>query len=135
LWPSAAKIPSPAGARARYHASAYYVGPFLIALMQEAVAIWRSFGLDERDVLDALAPLLRGTIAAVMEGGLAAGMGGCVARGDVGTVQSHLGALQAFDPAMAALYRQLAVRTVPLALARGTLGEDAAQRIRDVLKA
>ena len=122
----------PAGHRALYHASAYYVGPFLIALMQEAAVIWRALGVDERGTLDALATLLRGTVAAVMEGGLAAGMGGCVARGDVGTVARHIEALDAFNPEMAALYRTLALRTVPLAL-RGTLGTEAAERIRAVL--
>ena len=124
----------PAGRRAIYHASAYYVGPFLIALMQEAVEIWRVLGFTERDALTALATLLHGTVAAVMEGGLAAGMGGCVARGDVGTVERHVAALDALNPATAALYRELAMRTIPLGLARGTLTSDAAERIRAVLE-
>jgi predicted short-subunit dehydrogenase-like oxidoreductase (DUF2520 family) len=123
----------PAGSRAMYHASAYYVGPFLIALMREAAAIWRGLGLSEREAIDAPAPLLHGTVAAVMEGGLAAGMGGCVARGDVGTVERHVAALDAFDPEMGALYRQLARRTIPLGLARGTLPPAAAERIRAAL--
>ncbi len=117
-----------------YHASAYYVGPFLIALMQEAAAIWRELGLSEREAIDALAPLLHGTVAAVMEGGLAAGMGGCVARGDVGTVERHVAALDAFAPEMGALYRQLARRTIPLGLARGTLSPAAGDRIRAALE-
>ncbi len=122
------------GRRALYHASAYYVGPFLIALMQEAVEIWRALGMSERDALRALVPLLEGTVAAVMDGGLAEGMGGCVARGDVGTVDRHLSALEAFSPEMAALYRQLALRTIPLGLARGTLSAEAAEKIRAVLE-
>jgi predicted short-subunit dehydrogenase-like oxidoreductase (DUF2520 family) len=123
----------PAGHRALYHASAYYVGPFLIALMHEAAVIWRALGVDERGTIDALSTLLRGTVAAIMEGGLAAGMGGCVARGDVGTVIRHVEALDSFNPEMAALYRTLAIRTVPLGLRRGTLSADAAERIRTVL--
>lgn len=123
----------PPGRRALYHASAYYVGPFLIALMQEAAAIWRELGASERDTLAALVPLLQGTVAAVQDGGLAAGMGGCVARGDVGTVERHLATLDAFSPEMAALYRQLAARTIPLAIARGTLSLQRAQVIRGVL--
>lgn len=125
----------PPDRRAIYHASAYYVGPFLIALMQEAVEIWRVLGFGEREALAALATLLRGTVAAVMEGGLAAGMGGCVARGDVGTVERHVAALETLNPAAAALYRELARRTIPLGLARGTLNAEAAARIRAVLEA
>jgi predicted short-subunit dehydrogenase-like oxidoreductase (DUF2520 family) len=124
----------PPGQRALYHASANFVGPFLIALMQEAVQIWRVFGISERDALAALMPLLEGTVAAVMDGGLAKGMGGCVARGDIGTVGRHLAALDAFSPEMAALYRQLTIRTIPLGLARGTLASDAADRIRAALE-
>jgi predicted short-subunit dehydrogenase-like oxidoreductase (DUF2520 family) len=123
----------PPGQRALYHASANFVGPFVIALMQEAVQIWRALGISERDALAALVPLLEGTVAAVMDGGLAQGMGGCVARGDVGTVGRHLAALDAFSPGMGALYRQLTIRTIPLGLARGTLSADAADRIRAVL--
>lgn len=73
----------PAGVRPLYHASAYYVGPFLIALLKEGVEIWRRFGANESQALQALVPLLRGTVAAVLDGGLARGMGGCVARGDI----------------------------------------------------
>ena len=123
------------GQRALYHASAYYVGPFLIALLQEAVQIWRNLGVSERDALAALVPLLQGTVAAVTDGGLAQGMGGCVARGDVGTVEKHLDALEPFSPEMAALYRRLALLTIPLGLSRGTLSPEAAARIRAVLEA
>jgi predicted short-subunit dehydrogenase-like oxidoreductase (DUF2520 family) len=125
----------PPGSRALYHASIYNVGPFLIALMQEAARIWRSFGATEQETLAALLPLLRGTLAAVADAGLAGGMGGCVARGDVGTVERHLAALEAFAPEMAALYRQLALRTIPLALTRGTLSPELAGRIRRTLEA
>jgi predicted short-subunit dehydrogenase-like oxidoreductase (DUF2520 family) len=121
------------GRRALYHTSIYYVGPFLIALMQEAMVIWRALGMSEREALAALVPLLHGTVAAVMDGGLAQGMGGCIARGDIGTVQRHLAALDTFSPEMASLYRQLALRTIPLAVARGTLAPDAAEGIRAVL--
>lgn len=123
----------PPGRRALYHASATYVGPFIIALMQEAALIWRSLGMSERDALAALVPLLEGTIAAVMDGGLAHGMGGCVARGDVGTIEQHLRALEAFSPETASLYRQLTWRTIPLAVARGTLSPDRAAVILGML--
>lgn len=124
----------PPGRRALYHASAYYVGPFLIALLAEAAAMWREFGADERQALDALLPLLAGTVAAVRDGGLARGMGGCYARGDVGTVAKHLAAVDGFDAEAGRLYRALAERAVPLGLARGSLGADAAGRIRRLLR-
>jgi predicted short-subunit dehydrogenase-like oxidoreductase (DUF2520 family) len=123
----------PAGSRAAYHASAYYVGPFLIALLAEAAALWKSFGASEKQAMEALLPLLAGTVAAARDSGLAQGMGGCVARGDVGTVQKHLYALDELQPAIGALYRELALRTIPLGLARGTLSGTSAERIETVI--
>ncbi|RDI03922.1 putative short-subunit dehydrogenase-like oxidoreductase (DUF2520 family) [Caldimonas thermodepolymerans] len=123
----------PAGDRALYHASAYYVGPFLIALLAEAVALWQRFGASAAEALRALLPLLHGTLSAVGDAGLAGGMGGCVVRGDAGTVQKHLDALGAFDPEAQALYRALALRTVPLGIQRRTLSEERAEVIRRLL--
>jgi predicted short-subunit dehydrogenase-like oxidoreductase (DUF2520 family) len=125
----------PLGERALYHASAYYVGPFLIALLAEGAALWRKFGASEKQALDALLPLLAGTLSAVRDGGLAQGMGGCVARGDVGTVRKHVAAMDRFDPPAGELYRMLARRTIPLGLARGTLGAQGAQAISEALGA
>lgn len=123
----------PPGARARYHASAYYVGPFAIALWREAARIWESFGASEADALAALAPLLRGTLAAAQDRGLAGGMGGCVARGDIGTIRAHLSALATLGTEPEALYRLLAARTVPLARERGSLSAERAAEITALL--
>jgi predicted short-subunit dehydrogenase-like oxidoreductase (DUF2520 family) len=123
----------PPGVRARYHASANYVGPFVLAVLKEATSIWESFGASEDQAMAALRPLLRGTLAAADARGLAGGMGGCVARGDVGTVGAHLAALDALSPEVGRLYRELTLRTIPLAQARGTLGDDGARCIRERL--
>lgn len=122
------------GRRALYHASIYNVGPFLIALIREAAAMWAELGATEEETLAALLPLLQGTVAAVRARGLAGGMGGCVARGDVGTVERHLAALDQFSADAAALYRTLALRTIPLALERGTLTAEGASLIRATLQ-
>ncbi len=119
----------PPGQRALYHASVNYVGPFVIALMQEAVSMWRAIGASDDDALRALMPLLRGTMAAVEAGGLAGGMGGCVARGDVGTVRRHIEAIERLSPEMAVLYRAMTRLTIPLAIARGTLPSASADEI------
>lgn len=124
----------PAGARVLYHASAYYVGPFLISLLHEGAQLWKSFGAGEAEALRAMVPLLRGTVAAVLDGGLARGMGGCVARGDIGTILKHLAALDERFPAYGVLYSELALRNVPLGVERGTLDPDRAAEIELLLR-
>jgi predicted short-subunit dehydrogenase-like oxidoreductase (DUF2520 family) len=61
-------------------------------------------------------------------------MAGTVARGDVRTLERHLAALGALDPAMRDLYRRLALRTLPLAVAAGKLDAARAARVREILE-
>ncbi|EOA06664.1 hypothetical protein HFRIS_000085 [Herbaspirillum frisingense GSF30] len=126
-------LPLPAGIRPLYHASAYYVGPFLIALLKEGAKLWAGFGASERQSMAALIPLLRGTVAAVQDAGLAKGMGGCIARGDMGTIQKHLASLEHVDSSAADLYRKLALRNIPLALERGSIDPGRARQIETLL--
>jgi predicted short-subunit dehydrogenase-like oxidoreductase (DUF2520 family) len=121
----------PAGARAAYHAAAHYAGPFVAALLAEATSIWERLGIAEKDALAALLPLVRGSLDAIEHSGPARAMAGSVARGDVETLRRHLHAL---EPRFRALYCQLALRTVPLAVASGKLDSTAAARIREVLE-
>jgi predicted short-subunit dehydrogenase-like oxidoreductase (DUF2520 family) len=124
----------PAGGRALYHASANFVGGFVIALVQEAVELWRGLGVADADALAALLPLLRSTVDNVEAFGPAGGLGSAIARGDVGTIRKHLAALAERAPESLELYRLLALRTVPLGLAKGTLGPEGARAIEALLR-
>jgi len=119
----------PEGGRALYHASANFSGAFVIALMQETIALWKKLGIAEGDALAALLPLLRGTVDNVERLGAAGGLGSAVARGDVGTIRRHLEVLAKEAPGSLELYRLLSRRTIPLALAKGTLDARAAREI------
>jgi predicted short-subunit dehydrogenase-like oxidoreductase (DUF2520 family) len=124
----------PPGGRAPYHAAAHYAGPFIAALLAEAVAIWARLGISEDDALAALLPLVRGSTDAIAHSGLPHAMAGSVARGDIRTLERHLDALDKLDPSMRDFYCRLALRTVPLALAAGKLEAADAERIRALLE-
>ena len=124
----------PEGGRALYHVAANFSGAFVIALMQETIALWKKLGISEGDALAALLPLLRGTVNNVERLGAAGGLGSAVARGDVGTIRRHLDVLAKEAPDSLELYRLLSLRTVPLALAKGTLKPAAAKEIEALLK-
>ncbi len=123
----------PPGSRALYHASAHYAGAFLNALLGDAVAMWKSFGATEQQALQALIPLARGTLANALDGGLTASLPGVISRGDAGTLQKHLSALQAMPAPIEHLYRVLALRNVPVALARGGIGAEQAEALTNLL--
>ncbi len=124
----------PEGGRALYHVAANFSGAFVIALMQETIALWKKLGIPEDDALAALLPLLRGTVDNVERLGAAGGLGSAVARGDVGTIRRHLDVLAKEAPDSLELYRLLSLRTVPLALSKGTLKPEAAKEIEALLR-
>src|SRR6266567_364247 len=123
----------PEGGRALYHAAANFSGAFVIALVQETIALWKKLGIAEADALAALLPLLRGTVDNVERLGAAGGLGSAVARGDLGTIRRHLDALAESAPDSLELYRILSLRTIPLALAKGTLKPETAKEIAALL--
>jgi predicted short-subunit dehydrogenase-like oxidoreductase (DUF2520 family) len=124
----------PPGMRVRYHVAAGYAASFLLPVLQEAVALWASFGVDEADALRALLPLSRGTLEAAGARGLAGAVSGPIARGDLGVVQRHLDALEALGPQRAAFYRFLAGPQPALARQAGRLDEDLCRRLDFLLR-
>ena len=124
----------PEGGRALYHAAANFSGAFVIALIQEAIALWGKLGIAEAAALAALLPLLRGTADNVEKLGAAGGLGSAIARGDAGTIRRHLDVLAREAPDSLELYRILSLRTIPLALAKGTLKPGAAKAITALLE-
>ena len=123
----------PEGGRALYHAAANFSGAFVVALIAETVALWKKLGIAERDAMRALLPLLRGSVDNVEELGAAGALGSVVARGDVGTIRRHLEALAETAPDTLELYRLLSLRTIPLAIAKGTLKPETAREIEAIL--
>lgn len=123
----------PPGTRALYHAAAGYASQFVNALLHEAARMWQSWGGSEEAAVQALLPLVRGTLASVAQAGLGRGMPGPVSRGDFASVRKHVQALEAFDMGSVALYRELCERTVVLAWAGGRIDDATAKRFRNVL--
>ena len=124
----------PEGGRALYHAAANFSGAFVIALIQETIALWGKLGIAEADALAALLPLVSGTADNVEKLGAAGGLGSAIARGDAGTIRRHLDVLAKEAPDSLELYRILSLRSIPLALAKGTLKPEAAKEITALLE-
>lgn len=115
--------------RVPYHLAAVLASNYVVALLGTAVAIWEGFGVEPRDALEALLPLLRATFDNLDALGPSAALAGPVARGDLTTVAAHLEWLreQVGDPppddtepdpaALLAAYRALAHLAIPLARA------------------
>src|SRR2546421_792728 len=94
----------PEGGRALYHAAANFSGAFVIALIQETVALWGRLGIAQGAALAALLPLLRGTADNVEKLGAAGGLGSAIAPGDAGAIRRHLDVLASEAPQSLQLY-------------------------------
>jgi len=126
-------------AKALYHTAAAMTSNFLVALMDAAsavmaLALTESADANREQALAALAPLLRASVDNVLALGPEAALTGPIARGDVHTVERHGQALAHFGPEFQDTYRALAKLTIELALRKGTLSEETARELRDVLR-
>jgi predicted short-subunit dehydrogenase-like oxidoreductase (DUF2520 family) len=117
-----------------YHAAAVVTSNYTVTLMHIAVEMWRAFGVEPAVALEALLPLLRGTVRNIEVVGLPRCLTGPVARGDVTTVQAHLETLAKRAPELLATYRELALQAIPVGLAKGTLQPAAAELLRRALR-
>jgi predicted short-subunit dehydrogenase-like oxidoreductase (DUF2520 family) len=121
------------GSKAAYHAAAVLAAGGFVALLDAIAELGRVAGLDEAGALAIYGPLIEGTLGNARALGVRAALTGPIARGDVGTLDAHLAALETHAPDVLALYRAVAEREVELAVTRGTLAPERAHEMRRAL--
>ncbi len=121
--------------KAVYHAAAVVASNYMVTLAALASEMLVRGGIapDSNKALGYLMPLLKGTVDNLQALGLPDALTGPLARGDVGTVARHIDALEACAPEIAGLYRQLALLTLPLALAKGHVDQARRLELQKVL--
>lgn len=92
---------------ALYHTAAVVASNYVVALADVARSLLVSAGVPDRDALPALLPLMTSAVRNLVEVGLPSAMTGPVVRGDVASVERHIGALEARAPEWLDLYRRL----------------------------
>lgn len=118
----------PKEAKAAYHAAAVLSSNAVVTLL---FAASRLVQLDTG--VDAFLPLVRGAIEQVEQVGVPNALTGPIERGDVVTVKRHLEALRD-TPMIEEMYRSIGVVTVQMALAKGSIIEDTARKLDNVLR-
>jgi predicted short-subunit dehydrogenase-like oxidoreductase (DUF2520 family) len=121
-------------AKPLYHAAAVMACNYVVALEDVAVEMAAEAGLPRERALEALLPLVRGTVENLAQVGLPDALTGPIARGDVETVQRHLEALGPLGPAPNQIYRVLGRAALRVARARGGISAERAARITEMLE-
>jgi len=123
-----------AGDRAVYHAAAVMACNYLVTLVKMATDLWQTFGVPRKEATEALLPLIRGTVHNLETIGLPQCLTGPIARGDSGTIKKHLEALERVSPDTLSSYRELGLKTIPIALAKGRISGRQAEELRAALE-
>ena len=117
-----------------YHAAAVAASNYLVTLMELSFQLMVASRVPESEAFAVLKPLIQGTLANIETIGIPDALTGPVARGDIEIVEKHLSAIRRLSPDLAARYARLGADTVPIALAKGSLGQDAAMRLMALFK-
>lgn len=120
--------------KAIYHAASVVACNYLSALMDTALELMSKANVDQQTAWAALKPLVFGTLNNVDQLGPEAALTGPIARGDVGTIEKHKVALENATREQRLLYAALGLKTVDLAVRKGTIDERSAEKMNEVLK-
>jgi len=115
-----------------YHAAACLASNYLVTLMHASEEIYLSLGLRPDEAVRAFWPLVKGTIRNIESKGTVRSLTGPIARGDIGTLEKHLSALQKNLESLIEFYCRTGSLTVDVALKKGTISRDRAREIKSL---
>jgi predicted short-subunit dehydrogenase-like oxidoreductase (DUF2520 family) len=118
--------------RPLYHAAAVMASNYVIALLAGAQTLMDSAGIEQRDALDALGPLVRTSVENALKLGPVQAITGPIQRGDARTVAAHENALRSSSEPLQALYRAGGLQALELAKERG-LSAECAEAVEKIL--
>lgn len=108
-------LPIRTDAKVLYHAAAVVASNYLVTLMDFAFDLLDASGIEAKDAMDVLGPLVEGTLSNLRQSPPEKALTGPVIRGDVATVSRHLSALHEKCPQRVALYQELGRFTLAMA--------------------
>lgn len=110
----------PVSQRPNYHVAGVFASNYLLAVLSVAARFLDRAGISEEEAVEAVLPLVKGTLQNLEDLGARHALTGPVARGDVETVNLHLRMLQGRDRTLyAALGRELLEALRPTELDEG----------------
>jgi len=116
-----------------YHVAAVFACNYLVTLMRMSTDLWQNFGIPPKHSIQSLLPLMKGTIRNMEAIGLPDCLTGPIARGDTGTISKHLVALSEKAPHLISTYKELGLKTIPIALDKGSINKSQAFELEATL--
>jgi len=129
------KLEIPAEHKPLYHAGAVVASNYLVSLVWVSLMMYEAIGLDNTAAVDALMPLIEGTLKNIRALGAPRALTGPIARGDWETVADHLEVMQATTPHLMDVYRSMGKLTVRAARENNSTTDELLEKINRVLTA
>ncbi|MBN1160543.1 MAG: DUF2520 domain-containing protein [Dehalococcoidales bacterium] len=117
-----------------YHAAAVFACNYAVTLVKMATDLWDTFSIPQEVAIKALLPLIRGTLHNIETVGIPQCLTGPIARGDKGTIRKHLAEIRQKAPELLFPYKELALQTLPIALAKGKIKKQQARELELILR-
>lgn len=109
----------PPGGKSIYHSALVFASNYMVTLYAVAESLLMGLGAEQETADAALTALVAGTAENIRQQRIPHALTGPLVRGDVGTINTHLKALEAVNERLADLYRELSFHTLPLLKMRG----------------
>jgi predicted short-subunit dehydrogenase-like oxidoreductase (DUF2520 family) len=90
--------------------------------------------VEPQQATQALMPLLQGTLNNISSVGIPECLTGPIARGDTGTINKHISALEQSSSEALSAYLEMALQTIPVALEKGKIDNKTADTLKTLLK-
>ncbi len=127
-------VPVPPEGKVLYHAAAVFASNYFVTLVDVALRLLERLDIERDSGMKLLLPLLHGTLTNIENLGIPKGLTGPIARGDLITIERHIGALKKRVPELLRLYAELGMETIPIGVGKGTLPPERAEALKEVLQ-
>ncbi len=112
-----------------YHAAAVIASNFFVSIIDMSLRFYEAIGIDRKKGLEALMPLIEGSLANIRMLGPVKALTGPIARGDAKVIERHLEAIGTALPDLLPIYEALVRLNVDVGLRKGTLTPQSAKAI------
>jgi len=116
-----------------YHAACSVASNLIVPLLHHAGLLLRKTGIPQDDRLEALLPLVQGTLQNVKKFDAGGALTGPLARGDEISIRLHMEALSKF-PGTLRVYREMSIAALELALTEKIIDRGTYDRLRALLE-
>ena len=117
-----------------YHAASVIACNYLVALQELSINAFAEAGIDRKQAMNVLHPIVQGTVENIFTLGTSAALTGPIARGDKAIVSNQLEAINEWNQDFSTIYRLLGQISVDVAEKKSGTNQLKLKQIRDLLE-